>query len=72
MLGAWRQTNQQAPTGLSGWAPRNVSRLGYDVASPTTKAQYSNEAELFMPVSDWLEKEQRRWQPTEARTAYAA
>jgi hypothetical protein len=72
MLGAWRQTNQQAPTGLSGWAPRNVSRLGYDVASPTTKAQYSNEAELFRPVSDWLEKEQRRWQPTEARTAYAA
>ena len=72
MLGAWRQTNQQAPTGLSGWAPRNVSRLGYDTASPTTRAQYSNEAELFMPVNSWMEKEQRRWQPEEARVSYAA
>ena len=72
MLAKWRQDNSVANNGMTGWAPGNVSRLGFDLQNPAQRQSMMNQAELFMPDADYLEKQTRMWQPQVARSTIRA
>ena len=71
MLADWRQSGQQAPSGLSGSRAQMTTPLGYEAYTPVQKENLQQDAELFGPYSDYQARQARTWQPNTRSTVNA-